>query len=73
MDVTDSDSVERGFDHTENVLGPGATARYSAGIFDELALDDLSLAEWDRALTVNLTGTFLCVKRALANMREVRS
>lgn len=70
MNVTDSDSVERGFVQIERDLGPVEIVVTCAGIFHELALADLSLAEWQTTLDVNLTGTFLCVKRAVGHMRE---
>jgi NAD(P)-dependent dehydrogenase (short-subunit alcohol dehydrogenase family) len=69
MDVTDSDSVERGFAQIESELGPVEMLVTCAGIFHELNLADLSLAEWTKTLDVNLTGTFLCVKRAVEHMR----
>jgi 2-hydroxycyclohexanecarboxyl-CoA dehydrogenase len=70
MNVTDSDSVERGFTRIERELGSVEMLVTCAGIFHEVALADLSLAEWRRTLDVNLTGTFLCVKRAVGHMRE---
>jgi NAD(P)-dependent dehydrogenase (short-subunit alcohol dehydrogenase family) len=69
MDVTDSDSVERGFAQIESELGPVEMLVTCAGIFHELNLADLSPAEWNKTLDVNLTGTFLCVKRAVEHMR----
>lgn len=44
----------------------------SAGVFSGEALDKLSLAEWDRVLAVNLTGTMLSVQAALPVMIEQR-
>ena len=70
MDVTDSDSVERGFAQVVRELGPVEMLVTCAGIFHELALADLPPAEWNMTLDVNLTGTFLCVKRAVGDMRE---
>jgi 3-oxoacyl-[acyl-carrier protein] reductase len=70
MDVTDSDSVDKGFSQIESELDPVEMIVTCAGIFRELALADLPPEEWKLTLDVNLTGTFLCVKRAVGHMRE---
>jgi len=40
----------------------------AAGVIDLCPLSDLSLARWEETLSVNLTGTFLCVREALGAM-----
>ncbi len=40
-----------------------------AGIFQAVPLEELSLADWQRVLDVNLTGLFLCGREALRVMR----
>ncbi len=40
-----------------------------AGIFQAVPLEELSLADWQRVLDVNLTGMFLCGREALRAMR----
>lgn len=42
----------------------------NAGVGFHRALLDLTLADWERVLRVNLTGTFLCVQRAARVMRQ---
>jgi len=42
----------------------------NAGVGFHRALVDLELADWERVLRVNLTGTFLCVQRAARVMCE---
>jgi 3-oxoacyl-[acyl-carrier protein] reductase len=42
----------------------------NAGIFPWTLIEDTSAAEWDEVLGVNLRGTFLAAKAALAPMRE---
>lgn len=64
-DVTDEAAVEALFDRAERELG---------GVVDTLVNDafvpvlgrpqDLSLADWERALSVNLTGYFVCARAA---------
>jgi meso-butanediol dehydrogenase / (S,S)-butanediol dehydrogenase / diacetyl reductase len=42
----------------------------NAGIITISRLEELTLADWDRVLRVNTTGTFLCCQAAAAVMRE---
>ncbi len=69
MDVTDIESVESGFRRIESELGTVELLITCAGVFREVPLDQLATDEWHRTLDVNLTGTFLCVRRALDRMR----
>jgi 3-oxoacyl-[acyl-carrier protein] reductase len=45
----------------------------NAGIFTQALVEDLSVADWDRVLAVNLRGTFLCTRAFLGSMLERRS
>lgn len=45
----------------------------NAGIFTQALVEDLSLADWDRVLAVNLRGTFLCSQTFLRSMLDRRS
>ena len=42
----------------------------NAGIFPETMLEDISVAEWDHVLGVNLRGSFLAVRAAFAPMKR---
>ena len=44
----------------------------NAGIFINKPLAKVSLAEWNRVLSVNLTGTFLCAKHAAPHLAKTR-
>ena len=44
----------------------------NAGIFINKPLEKMSLAEWNRVLSINLTGTFLCVKYAAPHLAKTR-
>jgi NAD(P)-dependent dehydrogenase (short-subunit alcohol dehydrogenase family) len=70
MDVTDRESVDDGFKRVEAELGAVELLVTCAGIFREVPLEQLPFDEWQRTIDVNLTGTFLCVHRAVAPMRE---
>lgn len=45
---------------------------HNAGIFPEARLDDMTEAEWDRVIAVNLKSTFLATKACLPAMRAQR-
>jgi 3-oxoacyl-[acyl-carrier protein] reductase len=40
----------------------------NAGIFTQALVEDLSIADWDRVLNVNLRGTFLCTRFVMPHM-----
>lgn len=70
MNVADEGSVEEGFAEIERTLGPVEVLVLNAGIFVIEELEAASLASWQRTMDVNLTGSFLCARRALPQMRE---
>lgn len=69
-DVTDPASVDRAFTEVEERLGTPTLLVNNAGIFEIQPLEETRLEDWDRTISVNLTGAFLCAKRALPGMRE---
>lgn len=69
-DVTDPESVDAAFSAVEARLGAPTLLVNNAGIFEIQALEDTTLEAWNRTLAVNLTGVFLCSKRALPGMRD---
>jgi 3-oxoacyl-[acyl-carrier protein] reductase len=68
-DVTDPDDAARLFDEAAATLGGVDVLVNGAGIFQSKPIDDLSAEEWDRVLTVNLKGVFLCSQAALRHMK----
>jgi NAD(P)-dependent dehydrogenase (short-subunit alcohol dehydrogenase family) len=69
-DVTDEDSVRRLFDTTVERHGRVDLLFNNAGVFPPAAdIDALDLDTWNRAVAVNLTGTFLCTREAFRIMR----
>jgi 3-oxoacyl-[acyl-carrier protein] reductase len=68
-DVTDPADVARTFDEAAAALGGLDVLVNGAGIFQSKPIDDMSAAEWDRVLDVNLKGTFLCSQAALRHMK----
>jgi len=70
MDVTDDDAVEAAFGRVESELGPVELLVMNAGVFVIEPLEETSAESWRRSVDVNLTGAFLCARRALPGMRE---
>jgi 2-hydroxycyclohexanecarboxyl-CoA dehydrogenase len=68
LDVTSRASVDAAFDEIEETWEAPQVLVTCAGILGTTRLGELTDAEWDRVLAVNLTGTFLCVQRAVAGM-----
>ena len=44
----------------------------NAGVMQEALVEDMSLEDWNRTLTVNLTAPFLTIKAALPHLRAVK-
>src|SRR5262245_59925248 len=72
VDVSDEDAVDSGFASVRETFGPIEVLVTSAAIAGFTRFDNISLAEWNRYLAVNLTGTFLCVRAVLADMVAAR-
>ena len=71
MDVTDEASVDAGFDALWQEHGRLDILVNNAGVAARMASVDLPLADWNRVLAVNLTGTFLCSRAAARLMLKV--
>ena len=69
-DVADEASVEAAVAAARARFGRIDCVFTSAGFVRFTPLEELSLAEWNRMLSVHLTGTFLVCKTALPVMRE---
>ncbi len=67
-DVSDEAQVERLFDEADE-LGPLSVLVCAAGVLEKGLIEDMATEAWQRTLAVNLTGTFLCARRAFATMR----
>ncbi|GDY32190.1 SDR family oxidoreductase [Gandjariella thermophila] len=70
-DVTDPDSVAALFDAVRRTFGRLDLLVNNAGTFGAPgAVDEVSLADWQRAVDTNLTGAFLCAHHAVGLMKE---
>jgi NAD(P)-dependent dehydrogenase (short-subunit alcohol dehydrogenase family) len=69
-DVTDEGSVRALFATTQERFGRLDLLVNNAGSFGPACeLDEVSLADWDAVVTVNVTGVFLCSREAFRIMR----
>jgi 3-oxoacyl-[acyl-carrier protein] reductase len=69
VDVRDGAAVDAAFARTVRELGPLGIVVNAAGILDGYApVEEMTVALWERVVGINLTGTFLCCKRALAEL-----
>lgn len=70
-DVADPEAVAAGFAGFVAAVGRLDVLFNNAGIFVPAALiDEVPLADWDRAVAVNLTGMFLAARAAFGQMRR---
>ncbi len=68
-DLSIEGEATRALDEATRTLGELAGVVVSAGIFEGIALDEMSLAFWERTLRMNLTTTFLTVQAAAPYLR----
>lgn len=69
LDVADETRVDAAFAKVEAALGPVELLIVNAGIFVIEPFEETSLASWQRTIDVNLTGAFICARRAMPAMR----
>ena len=70
-DVTNEDDLAGAVGSVESQLGPLSIAVNAAGIAAATPAEDLTRADWDRIIAVNLTGVFLsCQAEARAMLRH---
>jgi len=73
-DVSSEGEVDRMFDEALARLGGLDVLVNNAGVGGPVAcVENVSLDEWRRTLDVNLTGAFLCARRAIPLLKEQRS
>jgi 3-hydroxybutyrate dehydrogenase len=68
VDVTDPAQVEAAMAAAEQELGQIDILVNCAGVFHAAPLVDYPLADWQRVMAVNVTGTLLCCQAALKRM-----
>jgi 3-oxoacyl-[acyl-carrier protein] reductase len=69
-DVSKEDEVEKAVAHVQAEFGGVDVLVNNAGIVHESPLAELDIADWDRVLSTNLRGVFLCTRFVLPYMLE---
>jgi glucose 1-dehydrogenase len=69
MDIAVEADVQRGFAEAREALGGLDLLINNAGVEKPFHLVDMPLEEWEKVISVNLTGTFLCTREAARIMR----
>ena len=70
-DLADADACSRIVDETVRDFGRLDVLVNMASRYDAKALDDLSVADWDEQLAVDLRAAWLCAKAAIPHMRQL--
>jgi len=73
VDVSRFQQVERWVEATTKAFGIIDVLVNSAGIIESTPLIDITLESWERVLSVNLTGTFLCCQTVAKKMIQRKS
>lgn len=67
-DVSDPDEVAATFDFCEATYGDCSLLVNNAGIVQQVRFEDMTLADWDRMISIHLRGCFLNCQRAIKPM-----
>lgn len=68
IDVRDPEQIRRGVEHAVNSWGQIDILCNAAGVLHYATVPDTSEEDWQRVISINLTGTYLCCKYALPHM-----
>lgn len=69
-DVSDADSVRSLFDRVAHEFGRLDVLFNNAGVgAPEVPMEDLTLEQWNRVISVNMAGAFLCAQQAIRLMK----
>ncbi len=68
-DVSDEAHVVRLFDSAAGAFGRIDVLVANSGVQKDAAIADMSLADWNTVIDVNLTGQFLCAREAVRRFR----
>lgn len=72
LDVTDEEAVSGAFAAWSNDPGPVDILVNNAGVFSNHLAHEMPISEFDRILTINVRGAYLCSQAALRQMRAAR-
>ena len=69
-DVSQEDQVKAMFDRAINELGTVDILINNAGLQKDAAIEEMTLAQWNTVIGVNLTGQFLCAREAVREFKR---
>ena len=73
-DVSDADQVENLFASAVKEFGSVDLLFNNAGVAaSAVPIDELALSEWEKIVSINLTGAFMCARAAFGQMRKQES
>jgi 3-oxoacyl-[acyl-carrier protein] reductase len=70
VDVSDPDQVDEMIKKILNEFGRIDILVNNAGVVMDKKLENMSIEQWNRVISVNLTGTFNCTKSVIKYMKE---
>jgi len=68
VDIGDRAAIDDAFGMVRATLGPIEVLVTSAAVSGFVPFESITIDEWVRTITVNLTGTFHCIQSAIADM-----
>lgn len=68
-DVSDPTAIAAAAATVREALGPISVVVTAAAIDEAVPLGEMTLEQWERMITVNLTGTFLTIQAVLADLK----
>jgi glucose 1-dehydrogenase len=69
-DVSDEDQVKAMFSRAIEEFGTVDIVINNAGLQQDAAIENMSLAQWRKVIDVNLTGQFLCAREAIREFKR---
>lgn len=73
LDTTDEEAIRRVFAEVSDAFGPINVLVNNAGIRGvNKPTDEIDLEDWNKVISVNLTGVFLCTKHVIPYMRQAQ-
>jgi glucose 1-dehydrogenase len=69
-DVSSEDEVRAMFRRTLDEFGTVDILVNNAGLQQDAAIEEMTLAQWNRVMGVNLTGQFLCAREAIREFKR---
>ena len=69
-DVSDEEQVQRLFDKARGQFGTVHILVNNAGIQKDAPFDEMTMADWQKVIDVNLTGAFLCAREAVREFKK---